>query len=263
MSTNQISVKHNKHRVHPCPNDKKLSLLKLLISKNPEAKILVVSVDAIDDLQEISSDNVTVMYDKELYKSKDTKCELLISYDLPTVAIVYMSRLGRATEEAIILLDSKEQKQLYPIETLIGKVIRQENIEGFEYEEDNKLKIAPVKQPREYAFKTDDEKPKRDKPRYDEDKKDSFKSNKKPYDKKPRRDSDSGENGKKWDKKKKEPNKFLGKDENGKAIFSGKSGERNHRYDGTPKNKWDAPKAKGRKISIKARKPKTDGETSS
>ena len=28
----------------------------------------------------------------------------------------------------------------------------------------------------------------------------------------------------------------MGKDENGKPIFSGKSGERNHRYDGTPKS---------------------------
>ena len=62
----------------------------------------------------------------------------------------------------------------------------------------------------------------------------------------------------KWDKKKKEPNKFLGYDDNGKAKFSGKSGERNHRHDGTPRDKWDAPKKVGKKINIKARKAKDE-----
>jgi len=56
--------------------------------------------------------------------------------------------------------------------------------------------------------------------------------------------------------KPKPKNKFLGKDENGKAIFSGKDGARNHRHDGTPREKQEAPKAGGRKISIKAIKPK-------
>jgi len=45
---------------------------------------------------------------------------------------------------------------------------------------------------------------------------------------------------------------------NGKAKFSGKSGDRNHRHDGTPKSKWDAPKKVGRKINIKARNPKSE-----
>ena len=60
------------------------------------------------------------------------------------------------------------------------------------------------------------------------------------------------------EKKKKAPNKFLGKDENGKAIFSGKSGERNHRYDGTPKDRYNAPKKVGKAIKIKSRKPSED-----
>ena len=51
---------------------------------------------------------------------------------------------------------------------------------------------------------------------------------------------------------------LLGYDDNGKAKFSGKSGDRNHRYDGTPKDKWDAPKKVGRKINIKALKPKEE-----
>ena len=96
-------------------------------------------------------------------------------------------------------------------------------------------------------------KPKRD---YgDDDKKAYSKDGKKKDFKKDFNKSDSAG---KWDKKKKEPNKFLGKDENGKAIFSGKSGDRNHKFDGSKREKWDAPRKVGKKISIKARKPKED-----
>lgn len=265
MSTNEIAIKHNKHRIHPCPNDKKLSLLKLLISQNPKAKIIVVSVDKVDTLEELVSDNVVVMSDKELYNSKESTCELLISYNLPTTAIVYMSRLARATDSALILLDAKEQKNLYPIETLLGRVIKQEVIEGFEYEEDQKMKLAqkPADKPKEYEFKKTYE----EKPEFDKSKKDGYKSDKKPFDKpkydKPRRDNDSNDKSKSWDKKKKEANKFLGKDENGKAIFSGKSGDRNHRHDGTPKDRYGAPKKVGKKIQIKGLKPKKDSDLDS
>ena len=143
-----------------------------------------------------------------------------------------------ATEMALILLDAKEQSKLYPIETVLKRVIKQEIIEGFEYEQDLKLTIAQEKPKREYAFKTDTE--------------DKAKADKKPYDK-----------SKQWGKKEKAPNKFLGKDENGKALFSGKSGDRNHRYDGTQKSKYNAPKKVGRKISIKALKPKESPDSNS
>ncbi len=89
----------------------------------------------------------------------------------------------------------------------------------------------------------------------DEDRKSYDKDGKKKEWKKDFNKSDSAG---KWDKKKKEPNKYLGKDDNGKAKFSGKSGERNHRFDGTPRDKWDAPRKVGKKISIKARKPKDE-----
>ena len=58
-----------------------------------------------------------------------------------------------------------------------------------------------------------------------------------------------------WANKKKASNKFLGHDESGKAKFTGKSGERNHRYDGSKKEVFDAPKKPARTINIKARKP--------
>ena len=116
MPASKITIKHNKHRIHPCPDDKKIELLKLLISQNEDSKIIIVSVEENESLKELNSSHVEVMSDKELYKAKEATCDLLISYDLPTTAIVYISRLGSAKKGAIILLDSKEQKQLYPIE---------------------------------------------------------------------------------------------------------------------------------------------------
>lgn len=267
MSDSQITLKHNKHRIYPCPKDKKISLLRLLFAQNSNLDTVVAANSDIELIKEALGDkSIKIFSDKELLKMPDFRCELLISYDLPA-AIVYMARLAKATEGAIILLDIDEQKDLYPIETLLGRVIRQEVLEGFEYEY-TKMKIAPktpikekksfdkpkrdCEKPKYDKPKRDGEKPKYDKskkdgekPKYDKAKKDDTKSSYKPFDK-PKTD----------DKKGKKPNKFLGKDENGKAKFSGKSGERNHRYDGTPK--VEAPKKEARKIPIKERKPKED-----
>ncbi|OHE10874.1 MAG: hypothetical protein A2513_00875 [Sulfurimonas sp. RIFOXYD12_FULL_33_39] len=300
MSSNQITLKHGKHRVHPCPNDKKLSLLNLLITQNNSLKTIVVSSNNIEAIKEaITAENVTVLSDSELIELPELTCELLISYDLPSDADIYMSRLAKTTDSATILLDINEQKELYPIETLLKRVIKQEIIKGFEYEEKQTIVIAQQKPKREYAFKTDAkekserkpfekpkyDKPKRDgekserkpfeKPKYDKPKRDGEKSERKPFDKpkydKPKRDGEKSErkpfDKPKYDKPKrdgensKKPNKFLGKDENGKAIFASKSGERNHRYDGKPKDTYEAPKKVGRKISIKERKPKETPES--
>jgi superfamily II DNA/RNA helicase len=258
MSAKQITIKHNKHHVHPCPIEKKLSLLNLLISKYSDMEILIVRANSLDVIKEaVSADNVTILSDDELKNSTKTY-ELLISYDLPATPALYINRLFCATEMALILLDAKEQNKLYPIETVLKRVIKQEIIEGFEYENNQKLKVAqkPIERPKEYEFKKTYE----EKPKYDNSKKDGFKSDKKSFDK-PRRDNDSKDKSKSWEKKDKSPNKFLGKDENGKAIFSGKSGDRNHRHDGTPKEKYGAPKKVGRKINIKALKPKETPES--
>ena len=329
MSDNPIVVKHNKHRIHPCANDKKLSLLNLLITQNSSLDIIVAASKDLEPIKEsLVASNVKVLDDKELLSKPEVRCELLISYDLPSTAIVYMARLAKATESAIILLDIDEQKQLYPIETLLGRVIKQDIIAGFEYEE-QKMKIAqkPSSRPRdgERSERKPFDKPKRDfdKPRdgerserkpfdkpkrdFDKPKRDGERSERKPFDKpkrdgerserkpfdKPKRDFDKPRDGerserKPFDKPKrdfdkpkrdgerserkpfekpkrddKKPNKFLGKDENGKAIFSDKSRDRNHRYDGTPKERYEAPKNVGRKITIKERKPKEDPKPNS
>ena len=294
MSDNPIVVKHNKHRIHPCANDKKLSLLNLLITQNSSLDIIVAASKDLEPIKEsLMASNVKVLDDKELLSKPEVRCELLISYDLPSTAIVYMARLAKATESAIILLDIDEQKQLYPIETLLGRVIKQDIIAGFEYEA-QKMKIAqkPSSRPRDGERserkpfdkpKRDFDKPKRDgdrserkpfdKPKrdFDKPKRDGERSERKPFDKpkrdfdKPKRDGERSER-KPFEKPKrddKKPNKFLGKDENGKAIFSDKSRDRNHRYDGTPKERYEAPKNVGRKITIKERKPKEDPKPNS
>lgn len=214
MQSNKITIKHNKHCIHPCPNDKKIELLKLLISQNENSKIIIVSVEENELLKELSSLHVEVMSDKELYNAKQSTCDLLISYDLPMKAIVYISRLASATQSAIILLDSTEQKQLYPIETLLGRVIRQEKIEGFEHE-NLKLTIAKAKPESEYKFKVEEEKQAQ-------------------REAKRKRDEERGYSDK--------PKKHFDKDSK----------------KGDSAKKYKAPRAKGKKINIKALKPKED-----
>ncbi|QFR42410.1 hypothetical protein [Sulfurimonas xiamenensis] len=258
MPSSQITIKHNKHRVHPCPNNKKLLLLQSLVEQNSNLHIIVATAQENIFIKEaIKADNVKVFNDSELAELPELKCELLISYDLPSDPVIYISRLVKTTQNALILLDISEQKELYPIETLLKRVIKQEIITGFEYEPVQKEKKE------QKSF---------DKPKYDKIKKEAKKSEYKPFEKskyeKPKKNSEKSQNKDyekpKYDKSKKDDkktNKYLGKDENGKAIFSGKSGERNHSYDGTPKNKYNEPKKVGRKISIKARKPKDNEES--
>ena len=274
MSSNSITIKPNNHRIYQCPTEKKIELLNKLISENEKADILVVcSKEPQTIIDALDNKDVKVIEDRELIKLPELSCEMLISYDLPIKAIVYMARVTKATASAILMLDSSEQKELYHTEMLLGRAIKQEVIEGFEYPVAQKApesdRNAPRKmtkvQIKEVAKKRYDEKtqepqekkeykPKRD---YgDDDKKSYSQDGKKKEFKKDFHKSDSAG---KWDKKKKEDNKFLGYDENGKAKFSGKSGDRNHRHDGTPKDRYDAPKNVGRKINIKARKP-SDGE---
>lgn len=286
MSTNQITIKHNKHRIHPCPNEKKLALLNMLLSQNSGLSIVVaLSDNSLLTKEAITDANVSVLSDEELAGMPELRCELLISYDLPQSAELYIARVTKTTDSAIVLLDISEQNNLYPIETLLGRVIRQEVVTGFEYPEQPKMKIAPKPslKPKSDARRVERkpfDKPKYDKKPFDKQKserpkRDGEKSERKPFDKpkydkkpfekskyaKPKKEGETSES-KPFEKPKqnKKPNKFLGKDENGKAKFSGKSGERNHRYDGKPKESIEAPKKEGRKISIKALKPKEPSE---
>ncbi|WP_297441174.1 hypothetical protein [Sulfurimonas sp.] len=244
MPTNNIQIKSNNHRIYRCPTEKKTELLNKLIQENPDANILVMCSKNPEQIKEkLENQNVRVIEDKELVKDKDLSCDYLISYDMPIKAIVYMARVSKSVQKAVMLLDESEQKALYAIETLLGRAIKQETLEGFAYPvKERKTSDAPVRKKM-----TKDDIKEVAKKRYE-----SSTQEKEKFEKK------SDEKAGKWEKKKKAPNKFLGKDENGKALFSGKSGERNHRHDGTPKERYDAPKTTGKRINIKARKAKED-----
>jgi len=250
MPADAISIKPNNHRIYQCPNDKKTELLNKLIQEKPNVDIVVMCTKNPEEIKEkLENQDVRVLEDKQLIKEKDLTCEYLISYDMPIKAIVYMARVSKVTQKAVMLLDESEQKALHAIETLLGRAIKQDRIEGFEYPQKEsrnadepkrkKLSKDEIKEVAKKRYESStQEKPTFDKPKRD------FRSDDKKDDK--------------WAKKKKSPNKFLGKDENGKAIFSGKSGERNHRHDGTPRDRYDAPKTTGKRINIKARKSKED-----
>ncbi|MDA3908771.1 MAG: hypothetical protein PF437_06760 [Sulfurimonas sp.] len=287
MSSTSITIKPNNHRVLPCPNDKKLSLVNKLISDNRDYKIIVVTSTDSKIVEEFlqnnnsqSPENVQVVDDKTLIKDENLTCDLLISLDVPGKAVIYIARLAHTTSRALLLLNETEQKLLYPIETLLGRVIKQDITEGFEYE----VKETPYKDPRapkkmtpaqikeeakkRYDEKTGEPKPKRE---YNSDDKKDFKKDFKRDDKKDfkkdfkiddkkdfKKDFNKSDKDNKWAKKDKEPNKYLGKDENGKAIFSGKSGDRNHRHDGSQREEGYPPKKVGRKINIKSLKKPED-----
>ena len=249
------SLKRHNHRVHPCEIAKKEELLKFLLSQNNSKKIIVVTSEVSELTTE--QENVSIVSDKELYLNPELRCELLISYDLPDKAIVYMSRISKSDSHALILLDPDEEKLLHPIERLNGRTIMQELIEGFSEERMEKT-AQPVakdfdpREERKRAFLGTDEKPKKpweEKKSYD----DKPRGDKKPWDKKPYDDKAKGDK-KPWEKKERGENKYLGNDASGKAKFSGKSGERNHHFDGTPKNK--APRLTGKTISIKGKTKK-------
>ncbi|MEA3374341.1 MAG: hypothetical protein U9Q62_11715 [Campylobacterota bacterium] len=248
------SVKRHNHRVHPCSRERKDELLTILIAKHAEQSILVVTADDPEPIKKIvDNENITVTSDAALKDAPEKQYDLLISYDLPDTAIAYMIRLARAKTHALILLDPGEQKKLYPIETLLGRNLLEEVISGFEL-----LSDTP-KEKEEKSFQ--ERKPKRDhKPRRDDQRSDR-KRDERPSrdDKRPARkpfasDTKDEPKSEKWSKKERGPSKYIGKDEDGKPIFSGKTRERNHRYDGTPKS--DEEKAASKRRSGK---PKYSG----
>ena len=261
MSSKQISIKPNNHRIFQCVTQKKLMLLNKIISEHEGADILVAcSKEPQIIIDALENKSIKVIEDKELIKDKERSCEFLISFDLPIKNIVYMARAAKATDKAVMILDEREQKELYQIERLLGRALKQEVIEGFSYPQKEKKEEVYGKKPltkdqiKEIAKQRYDEKTGEVQEKSHDEKKvkrDYGDEEKKSYNKDGKKNNFSkSDSDDKWAKKKKAPNKFLGKDENGKAKFSGKSGDRNHRYDGTPRV--------GKKITIKARKPKED-----
>ena len=239
MSSTTVSVKRHNHRVHPCELERKDELLNLLITRNAGQSILIVTANDPEPIQNmITEENIVVTSDTALVDSPELRCDLLISYDLPEKAIVYMTRLARTKTYALILLDPKEQKQLYPIEMLLGRNLLQEIISGFE----PKSHIPLEKDQKTFRDKNSkrDYKPRQENYRSDRKRDDKTgRDDKRPPRKSYSSDSQDEKKSDKWEKKEGQPSRYIGKDENGKPIFSGRTRERNHRYDGTPRDNAD------------------------
>ncbi len=224
MSVDNIIIKRHNHRVHPCDRSQKLALLKHLIALHADKEILILSEQDLTELDEqLDADNVTCKSDSELLENPKVKCDMIISLDLAKDPQSYLKRLNQTKTYALLLADDKDQQDLYDIETLMKRTLTKEVIADFEpasYIKDREA-AKDLKERQEYNIKNQEER--------DEKRK------------------------KAWDKQKKE-SKYLGKDENGKPIFSGKTNDRNHGYDGTPKTeeeKRENPRYKAKKSGDK------------
>ena len=232
------TIKRQNHRIHPCNTEQKNALIQFLIQQHNGKNILIVTSNEVEGLADLANTkNITLLSDAELAKSPDLRCDVLISYDLPEKAILYMSRFARAGEYALILLDTEDQKRLYPIELLNGRTIVQEVIKGFEpnfgiaVENVQKAQVKAEKEARKEYFAVQDAKKKESRQKRDtrpERKRDDApRSDRRP----PRKEEDDFSAKKQQNAKP----RFVGKDENGKPIFEGKTRERNHYIDGTPR----------------------------
>lgn len=189
MSISQINIKSNKHKIYQCPKSKKPSLLNYLLEQNKNSSIAVISSNAAN----LKIEGITLLSDEELATST-ASYELIISYDLPSDAEIYIQRVQKATQSAFILLDIEEQKELYPIETILGRAIKQESIKGFEYEVEKK----PFNKDKKFDDKKQDTKKKPfTKSSYSKPKQEG---EKKPFDKPKNFKKD--DKPKKWDKSK-------------------------------------------------------------
>jgi len=127
-----ISIKHNKHRAYPVNTDKKIQLLQYIIKENISKSIIIVSTEENSEIKEaINEENVKILDDKTLYKDKELKADLIISFDVPEKSIVYISRLSHSNDAAIVLLSKEQENLLYSVETLLGRAIKQEILAEF------------------------------------------------------------------------------------------------------------------------------------
>lgn len=256
------TIKRQNHRIHPCITARKTELLNFVISQNPARSILVVTANDTKAIDIAQTKEITLVSDSDLVQPSETMYDIIISYDLPEKAIIYMTRYARAKEFAIILLGAEDQKHLYAIETLFGRTITQEPLASFEpnfgiaVEQKNKEEIAVQRAKREEERNNPrsakrDFKPRRNDSKSDfKPKRDDARPEFKPEDRGPRDDNrparkpyegnkTQSRSSNPWEKNKSKPTEFLGKDENGKPIFGTKTRERNHYIDGTPRTDAD------------------------
>ncbi len=89
-----LTIKRQNHRIHPCDAARKNELLSYLATRYNNKKILVVTEGSTQAVVLPNTANITLTDDAALPSSGEY--DLLISYDLPEKALVYMARIAKA-----------------------------------------------------------------------------------------------------------------------------------------------------------------------
>ncbi len=132
MATSLPALKRHNHRVHPCEDGRKNELLSFLLERESGGTVLVVAGAFPEKLPEsLASETVTFVTDDAIASLEGKTFDLVLSYDLPESVETYLERLKLAGKQAAILLETQRRDRLYPIETFLGRTVREEIIEGF------------------------------------------------------------------------------------------------------------------------------------
>lgn len=132
MATSLPALKRHNHRVHPCEDGRKNELLSFLLERESGGTVLVVAGAFPEKISEsLASETVTFVTDDAIASLEGKTFDLVLSYDLPESVETYLERLKLAGKQAAILLETQRRDRLYPIETFLGRTVREEIIEGF------------------------------------------------------------------------------------------------------------------------------------
>ena len=252
MAHSPVPFKRGNHRLLLCEASRKDALLAHLIETHSDKRIVVVTSGSAAAIT--VPESVTLLNDENVSENATASFDLLISYDLPETPQHYLERLALAEETALALLGETDGRNLLGIERLLGRAIPQERPEGFAPAEAAKPAQPPKRYKKPSARLNAEAAPKKAavKPKGAE-----TGTNRKPKPAAARKPKASG------------VSRYIGKDENGKPMFSGKTGERNHRYDGKPhgeeslaaKREWEEKRKKngGKKPYDMNKKPASKG----
>ena len=240
-----VALKRRNHRLLLCDQTKKPALLAHLIETHRDKRIAVVTAGEADTVT--VPDGIVLLTDSALPGKDEASFDLVISYDLPQQPQRYLDRLALCDDLALTLLGEGDREHLLAVETLLGRAVSQERPEGFAPALPEQPKHPPKRRQKSGAPQANATAPK----------KAPSKQEAKPA----RKPKTSG------------VSRYIGTDENGKPMFSGKTGERNHRKDGKPhteeslaaKKEWDEKRKKsgGKKPYDAKKKPPFKGEKKS
>ncbi len=135
------TIKRHNHRVLPCNTERKIELINFLIKNNSDLEIVIVAKETVKDFKDITlNEKIKVTTDAEWSDAITNEFDMLINYNLPDDANIYLTRLELTKEYSLILLEPSEHATLYPVETALGRVLVQDVIKAFETTQSKEMK---------------------------------------------------------------------------------------------------------------------------